>query len=804
MPTSNDELLEYILRVAYIHGELEQHQLRGRAAQADSSSFPFPPPSSSRRTPESSSSSSFFAFDFGSLVNRDTSKSPKFPEKLLKTIDVTLQRIAMGQEAKYSSPSFRRSVALFWSSTWPEKSFQRQLKESRKIEDLILAFVTAATKSLKKEDALADSWKIELSRQVPLFFDLLSDCISAMGPVSSELKARLESYQGYLKVQDTSNAEDKSLGSSLKSSNSLRSLAPKEQEIPGKKSVDLIEVVAQLFGMSTEVCRQKVEDLKEACTRQAALDDLKICLKRLNTEDPYPYKPQDFDDDTISWASWKADELSSLSQTMLQMMQLDPTLVQSSSRLSQSNSLQASSSDNVTYPFTFIPSNPRQRYYQLLGKCLDHDLEVLKTLPEDQDVPSHCQEIFGRFGAVGMRSGGIIDDGQSSNRSTPIGMACIRKSVIAQRDESFLIAIRHAIDGPEGYFSEEFLEAAEDWSVLNTRFTNSQNIRHLLRDLEDAIQSAAFTLYVNEATNGLDLQESKSIAFLMHMVTWIEKGVKTLRRRFKGPIGQDIPITKLVLQRQLDLWLRDLEDVLQANEFNGEFLDDQFELYNKARMLGQMCDFFSGNKKDSYGITIASMFDQVVRQWIDHTATKTAEWSGQALAVDNFEPSSPHGPSSSVTDLFASLTSAAQFLMDLEWPDEPQLAVYVNKLAKLEELFLSDMRQSETSQTMAKKKAWLEKAKETVATLQGERKLQAFFNFTPESCVKLNNIQAARQQLDKLYSLLRVDDLSAYDTSASQSDNQQRKFLFTVKIVLAEGLAREGSSGHPDAFVTMG
>lgn len=57
--------------------------------------------------------------------------------------------------------------------------------------------------------------------------------------------------------------------------------------------------------------------------------------------------------------------------------------------------------------------------------------------------------------------------------------------------------------------------------------------------------------------------------------------------------------------------------------------------------------------------------------------------------------------------------------------------------------------------------------------------------------------------MDKLYSLLRVDDLSAYDTSASQSDNQQRKFLFTVKIVLAEGLAREGSSGHPDAFVTV-
>lgn len=177
---------------------------------------------------------------------------------------------------RYSNPSFRRSVALFWSSTWPEKSFQRQLKESRKIEDLILAFVTAATKSLKKEDALGDSWRIELSRQVSLFVDLLSDCISAMGPVSSELKARLESYQGYLKVQDTPDAEDKDLGSSLKSSNSMRSLGTKEENAPRKKSMDLLEVVAQLFGLPTEVCRQKVEDMKETCTRQAVLDDLKV------------------------------------------------------------------------------------------------------------------------------------------------------------------------------------------------------------------------------------------------------------------------------------------------------------------------------------------------------------------------------------------------------------------------------------------------------------------------------------------------------------------------------------------------
>jgi len=33
-------------------------------------------------------------------MGRDASRSPKYPEKLLKVMDGTLQRIAMGQEAK--------------------------------------------------------------------------------------------------------------------------------------------------------------------------------------------------------------------------------------------------------------------------------------------------------------------------------------------------------------------------------------------------------------------------------------------------------------------------------------------------------------------------------------------------------------------------------------------------------------------------------------------------------------------------------------------------------------------------------
>ena len=53
---------------------------------------------------------------------------------------------------------------------------------------------------------------------------------------------------------------------------------------------------------------------------------------------------------------------------------------------------------------------------------------------------------------------------------------------------------------------------------------------------------------------------------------------------------------------------------------------------------------------------------------------------------------------------------------------------------KMEQLFAADMRQEDAlqpAQTAAKQKAWIEKAKSTLASLQGEKKIQAFFNFTP-------------------------------------------------------------------------
>ncbi len=105
-----------------------------------------------------------------------------------------------------------------------------------------------------------------------------------------------------------------------------------------------------------------------------------------------------------------------------------------------------------------------------------------------------------------------------------------------------------------------------------------------------------------------------------------------------------------------------------------------------------------------------------------------------------------------------------------------------------------------------KSSAWLERAKQ-LAALTGDKKVLPF-NFQPTSCVKLNNIGAARKLLDNLYQHIDVDKVS--DTIQRNAppvpEKQERqRFLFTVKVVIAEGLVPLDSSPSSklDTFVTL-
>lgn len=104
-----------------------------------------------------------------------------------------------------------------------------------------------------------------------------------------------------------------------------------------------------------------------------------------------------------------------------------------------------------------------------------------------------------------------------------------------------------------------------------------------------------------------------------------------------------------------------------------------------------------------------------------------------------------------------------------------------------------------------KQSAWLEKARQLAIT--GEKKVEPF-NFQSESCVKLNNVEAARKLLDNTYNQMEADKLA--DVLASLAPpvpekTERERFLFSVKIVIAEGLTAPDASptAKLDTFITL-
>lgn len=104
-----------------------------------------------------------------------------------------------------------------------------------------------------------------------------------------------------------------------------------------------------------------------------------------------------------------------------------------------------------------------------------------------------------------------------------------------------------------------------------------------------------------------------------------------------------------------------------------------------------------------------------------------------------------------------------------------------------------------------KSSAWLEKAKQL--TDRSERKVEPF-NFQPETCVKLNNTDAAKRLLDNMYIQMEVEkvaDILIHQAPPVPEKEEREKFLFTVKICIAENLVPLDSSPNAllDTFITL-
>ncbi|KAJ6524576.1 hypothetical protein B0H19DRAFT_972064 [Mycena capillaripes] len=844
-------------------------------------------------------------FSIGDLFKdvRDGPKSVKFPEKLLKVLEQKLQNIAMGKDPAYSDQLVRRTMAKFYGQFLVD-SFKRQMKENRKIEELILMFATHATTVLKKEPTLAgDGWKLELNNQIAVFVKMLRECLRSVNHVSPELLSRLDTYTAKLAPsQSSSDSGYDSASTSHRESMSVPSVSGSVADM------ELVRVVAALFRIPESEAQKEIDGLRSICTEKAALTDLKTCLKNLNAGAPFPGRREDFDSDA-AWQQWRTLEATHLQQLMVAMVQFNPELAKStpaetaassayggrpgssysayeppqrtSSIGSRRSFYAAAGLDNngdalqdevigddeipVGHHFTYIPANPKKYYKRLLEHCLLTDLEIMlspevddndevslgilsashldllnecalrwrighpyraicfldlvKQFYERQDIPIECiPEALSHIAKV-------MNDLDLEN--WPAQDAEYLSNVYGGLFNTFLSSLYHAMDSIPNLKPSEIepflsvLEHIRDSGLLE-RFGFDLDINARLADVQAQVRQVALRWYT------LKLQELQSAPGvnralpLLLMTDELEKVAKQLDKRFPEPILGQLDLVSLVVEVHIPQLIQDIQASqkrLFESSMNGPTPDvpiqDIFALYRRSKtLLGMYAAFCPQGRVD---FDINSFFEPYVRQWLSNTDSKTGNWVEAAIAADKFQAEGDEGHSSSIVDLFDSLRSPIDFLQDLEWEDEYQDARFFTALSKtiskaieqycrnVEGLFLTEMFPRPTDYIQPQKSsAWLEKARQLA--IQGEKKVEPF-NFQPESCVKLNNVEAARKLLDNMYNQMQADKIAEVlkRSPPVPSKTEQERFLFSVKIVIAEGLVPLDSSPSSklDTFITL-
>jgi hypothetical protein len=154
-------------------------------------------------------------------------------------------------------------------------SFKRQMKDNRKIEELILMFATHATGVLKKEPSLAgDGWKVELNSQIALFVKLLRECLRNVNHVSPELLTRLDTYTAKLAPSHAQSDSGYDSASTSRDRESTATLAT------GSSIADmpLVMTVAHLFKIPDHAIQREVDQLKGQLVNQKAKNHYLVYL----------------------------------------------------------------------------------------------------------------------------------------------------------------------------------------------------------------------------------------------------------------------------------------------------------------------------------------------------------------------------------------------------------------------------------------------------------------------------------------------------------------------------------------------
>ncbi|KAF4581014.1 C2 domain containing protein [Ophiocordyceps camponoti-floridani] len=227
-------------------------------------------------------------------------------------------------------------------------------------------------------------------------------------------------------------------------------------------------------------------------------------------------------------------------------------------------------------------------------------------------------------------------------------------------------------------------------------------------------------------------------------------------------------------------------------------------------------------------VNVEDLLSSFVWRWIRNAEERIPEFVDQAIKQDQFQVRS-EGPdqaardserhSVSVIDLFMLFNQTVGQIFALEWGNEVHHAKFMTAIARIittgiglycdavEQRFAKEMDRLSADelavQTKTAQERWVQMAKDAWSN---KEKVEPF-QFYAESFVKLNNIEYAMQELDKLEKSMNSEACALVLRQMESPRAKARKpskYTFTIKVVEAEDVKACDPNGYSDPYVVFG
>lgn len=315
-----------------------------------------------------------------------------------------------------------------------------------------------------------------------------------------------------------------------------------------------------------------------------------------------------------------------------------------------------------------------------------------------------------------------------------------------------------------------------------------------------------------------------------------------IRKRFqKMPEIMGVDPLEVLVEEVFPSFEEDANAVIQAimtrvqDEEGSEIaIQDGFDLYRELVEIRRIHQR-SLPAEHPFAFDIETLLVDFVWRWIRVAEDRMVDYVDEAIKQDEFQVRSGNHPgnitmdsdrhSVSIIDLFMLFNQTRDQVDQLEWANELHVARFRTALARsfsagigrycevVEQRFAHEMDRPSAEelamQSMTTQEKWMQLAKDA---WNNKDKAEPF-QFYPESFVKLNNIEYAMQEFDKLEKRMNPDYCAALIERAEgpaaaaarkRSKKATSRYTFTIKVMEAEDLKACDPSGFSDPYVVFG